>query len=149
MPIMFNTILQEAGFSLTDVRLLRHQDNQADKGRSPYELWRDDQTKFDLYQAHQKIAHRSAFVDSGGKAYWASFVGTPDTETLFVGLYAITYRGVLEQDTPMPHRDGIDKAESCDVYDVVLQEPFGDLIGKLYIAWGTGYRTWVQRADRQ
>ena len=68
MPIMFNTILQEAGFSLTDVRLVRHQDNRADKGRSPYELWRDDPTKFDLYQSHQKIAHRSAFVDSGGKA---------------------------------------------------------------------------------
>lgn len=38
MPIMFNTILREAGLSPSDVRLLRHQDNGGNvalKSREP------------------------------------------------------------------------------------------------------------------
>ena len=42
MPIMFNTILREVGLPLTDVRLIRHKDKRATRGRTPYELWRDN-----------------------------------------------------------------------------------------------------------
>jgi hypothetical protein len=42
MPIMFNSVLREAGLPLKDVILLRHQDQRAERGRTPYELWRDD-----------------------------------------------------------------------------------------------------------
>jgi len=55
---MFNTILTEAGISLADVRLLRHKDQRATKGRSPYELWRDNRNQFDLYQSNQSIENR-------------------------------------------------------------------------------------------
>jgi len=41
-------------------------------------------------------------------------------ETMFVGLYH-ELSSLLEQDTPMPHMDGIDKAGSCDVYDLKLE----------------------------
>jgi hypothetical protein len=46
---MFNTVLAEAGLSLGDVCLLRHQDIQAQKERTPYALWRDDRSAFDLF----------------------------------------------------------------------------------------------------
>jgi len=59
MPIMFNTILVEVGLSLADVRLLRHKDQRAAKGRSIYELWRDARQQFDLYQSTQKIVDRT------------------------------------------------------------------------------------------
>jgi len=81
--------------------------------------------------------------------YWASFVGTPSDETLFVGLYAVKTPKLLEQDTPKPHTDGIDKAGRCHVYDLTLQEKLGDLIEKLFIDWGPGDRAWIQRADQQ
>ena len=58
MPIMFNTILTEAGLSLADVCLLRHQDNRADRGRTPYELWRDTRPEFDRYQSRQNVKRR-------------------------------------------------------------------------------------------
>lgn len=92
--------------------LLRHQDPRAARGRTPYELWRDDPATFDLYQSHQATDARSKFR----RAHcWASFIGTPVGETLFVGLYHASYRGLLDKDTPMPHRDGADKAGRCDV----------------------------------
>ncbi len=145
MPIMFNTVLRGAGLSLRDVCLLRHKDNQAEKARTLYRLWRDDRSAFELYQSLQKVGTRGKF----SRPYWASFVGTPDDDTLFVGVYAAKYRGLLERDTPRPHRDGVTKAGSCDVYDLSLEEGLADLVGKLFVEWGPGRRAWVQRADKQ
>ena len=127
------------------MRLLRHKDKRATKGRSPYELWRDNRRQFDLYQSMQSIENRKKLT----AGYWASFVVTPSDETIFVGLYQANYRGLLEQDTPMPHADGVDKAGSCDVYDIQLVDNLSDFIGRLIVDWGPGGRAWIQRADRQ
>jgi hypothetical protein len=144
MPIMFNTILTEAGLSLADVCLLRHQDNRADRGRTPYELWRDTRPEFDRYQSRQNVKRRQEL----NRGHWASFVGTPNNETLFVGVYEVKYRGLLEHDERMAHKkDGTDKAGSCDVYDLTLEKALSDLIGKALVDWGPGARAWVQHAD--
>lgn len=145
MPIMFNTLLLEAGIPLPDVRLLRHKDRRAAKGRSPYELWRDDRRQFELYQATQAIENRAKL----NALYWASFVGTLSDETMFVGIYTAKNRRLLEQDTPMPHMDGVDKAGSCDIYDLLLDQTLSDMVGRLIIDWGPGDRAWIQRADQQ
>jgi hypothetical protein len=145
MPISFNALLTDAGLNLSDVRLLRHKDKRAARGRSPYELWRDNRSQFDLYQSHQRIDSRERF----NAKYWASFVATLNDETMFVGLYSAMYRGLLEQDTPMPHMNDLDKAQSCDVYDLTMQDTLSDLVGRLFIDWGAAERAWVQRADRQ
>jgi hypothetical protein len=143
--MMFNTLLNTAGLPLSDVRLLRHKDNRAAKGRSPYELWRDNRPQFDLYQSTQRTENEARLK---GK-YWASFLGTPAGETLFVGMYRVGDKRLLDEDTPMPHRDGVDKAGTCHLYDLTLEEPLFDLIGRLLIAWGPADRSWIQRADQQ
>lgn len=141
---MFNSILRDACLPINDIRLIRHKDKRAKKGRTPYELWRDDLPQFENYQSTQSISNRSKL----NVPYWAVFVGNLSNETLFVGLYAVTYCGLLEKDTPMPHMDGIDKAGSCDVYELVLQDTLSDLIGKLFIKWGSGALAWVQHAAK-
>src|SRR5208282_5619472 len=138
-------LLAAAEVPLAEVRLLRHKDKRAEKGRTPYELWRDNLPKFNFYQATQTKKNRKKL----NAPYWAVFVGTPEDETLFVGLYRVKYQGLLKQDTPTPHRDAVDKAGSCDVFRLKLDERLGDLIGKLVIDWGLGMRSWIQRADRQ
>lgn len=143
MPIMFNTLLENEGLSLKEVRLLRHQDSRMAKGRSPYSLWYNDAADFELYQSHQS-KDRNKF----DAPYWASFVATPDNKTLFVGLYKAQYRGRLERDTPMPG-GSIEIAGTCDVYNLELDTKLRDFAGKLFIEWGSGYRAWVQRPDRQ
>jgi len=144
MPVMFNTLLREAGIDPKDVRLIRHKDKSAKKGRSPYELWRDDSAKFELYQSIQRIDNRKKFQ----APYWAVFVVNFEDKTLFAGLYSVKYRGLLEEDTPMPHPDGIDLAGNCDFYDLNHLETMKDLSGKLFIDWGPGALAWVQHADR-
>ena len=89
---MFNTLLVEAKIPLASVRLLRHKDQRADKGRSPYELWRDNR-QFDSYQSRQNIKAREKLK----AVYWASFVGTFGDETLFVGLYRVKHLGLLKK----------------------------------------------------
>jgi len=144
MAIMFNTILCEAGLEPEEVRLVKHKDSRAKRGYTPYELWRDNQAQFELYQSVQSIRNRKKLT----APYWAVFVVNFSDETMFAGLYAVKYRGLLEKDTPMPQMDGVDKAGSCDVYDLTLLEMLKEFKGRLIINWGAGALAWVQYADR-
>lgn len=145
MPIMFNSILRDAGLPLSDVRLLRHKDRRATKGRSPYELWRDNRSQFDLYQSGQSFENRKKLT----APYWAVFIVNLSDETMFGGIYRVKYRGLLEEDTPKPHIKGeIEKAGACDCYDLRLDDVMSDLIGKLFIDWGPGALAWIQYAER-
>lgn len=145
MPIQFNSILEDHGIDPKDVRLLRHKDKRSSPGRSPYELWRDDPDAFNDYQSSQSISNRKIF----SAPYWAVFVSDAFDDTVFVGLYAASYRGLLEKDRPKPHVvGGIDPAGSCDIYDLKLDDRLKDLVGRLVIDWGPGKLAWVQYADR-
>ena len=145
MALMFNALLLSVGLQPSDVRLLRHKDTRAAKGRTPYELWRDSRPRFELYQSTQGVGNASKLKAQ----FWASFVGTPGEDTLFVGIYAVRNVRLLDTDAPKPHMDGVDLAGSCHVYDLTLEAQLGDLIGKLVIDWGPGERAWIQRADQQ
>lgn len=145
MPIMFNTLLSATGFDVSDVRLLRHKDARAEKGRTPYELWRDNRLMFDQYQSTQGVVHESKLRAS----YWASFVGTPNDETMFVGIYKVKGKQLLDRNIPKPHMNGFDMAGSCHIYELEIDTRMDDLIGRLLVDWGLGDRAWIQRADRQ
>jgi hypothetical protein len=145
MAIMFNTLLHEAGLSLSDVRLIRHKDKRSKNGQSPYELWSNNGSKFELYQSIQRIPARKKFSAS----HWAVFVVNHNNETLFAGLYSVNYLGLSRYDIQMPHNDTIEKAGSCDEYDLQLTDILSEHIGKLVIEWGPGARAWVQRADKK
>jgi hypothetical protein len=108
-------------------------------------LWRDDRNKFESYQCSQGFQHQERL----NGAFWASFVGTPNGGTLFVGVYKMKYLGPLKKDQPMPHKEGVDKAGTCDSYELTIDLRFADLDCKLFIHLGSGTRTWIQRADFQ
>jgi len=146
MPIYFNSLLVQFEISPTSVVLLRHQDKSAASGRTPYELWRDNRDAFEEYQMLQNFDNRSRLSRA---SLWASFVGTPNGGTMFVGIYAATRTGTLEVDTPRPHKEGVDLAGSLDKYDLRLDQRFIDLEGKLFVEWGKGTRAWIQRADKR
>lgn len=147
MPIMFNTLLCEVRLTLSDVRLLRHVDSKrSQKGRTPYELWRDDRAAFDTYQSVQSIKSKAEF---GGANYWASFAGTEAGETLFLGLYKVEFCGLLDHDVPTPNRNDVDKAGTCHFYKIVEKDALKEYAGKLFIDWGPSRRKWIQRPDNQ
>jgi hypothetical protein len=145
MPLFFNTLLSQYGIDPKDVRLLRHKDNRSEKGRSPFELWRDERDLYEKYQSVQYVGHRK-HLDS---KYWASFIGTPAKETMFTGLYQIEHREELEEDQPMIQMEGVDEAGTCDVYTLEIDERFQEYDGRLTIEWGKGERAWIQRAENQ
>ena len=145
MPLRFNTLLQQANIAPAAVRLLRHQDSRAARGRTPYELWRDDRPAFESYQGGQSFQNRSKLRGD----YWASFVATPSGETLLAGFYRCRYLGVYDVELVWPHAVGSDLPGTCDVYDLSLDERFNDLAGRLVIEWGNAERAWIQRADKQ
>jgi len=148
MTFRFNSLLAADGMepiSPADVVLLRHQDGRAVRGRSIYELWRDDKPNWNLYQSHQRERNRTVLA----RPYWAAFIGTPDDRTMFVGLYRATYLGLNQHDVPWPQADSVDAAGTVDTYDLVPDERLAGFEERLYIDWGAGLRAWIQRADRQ
>ncbi len=145
MAISFNSILLEAGLVPANVRLLRHKDHRATKGRTPYELWRDFRPQFEVYQSTQGIKYEARL----NAAFWAAFLVTPNSETMFVGLYAVGPKRLLDQDQPRPHTEGVDAAGTCHRYELALDDRLSDLVGRMIIDWGPGERAWVQRADQQ
>lgn len=145
MPLLFNTLLGQVGIAPKDVRLLRHKDRRSDKGKTPYDLWRDDRPKFDYYQESQSIKDRSALK----APYWASFVVTHTGDTLFAGFYRADYKGLNKEERPWANTERINAVGTCDLYKLTLDERLADFTGKLLIDWGKGARTWIQRADNQ
>ncbi len=142
MLLTFKSALTDAGIDPTKVRLLRHQDFTADYGRTPYELFRNDRSAFELYQSHQSSKRRPHLKAD----YWASFVGTSDLRTLFCGVYASRYAGIGGRDVPLPHREGkIDRAGHYDLYELILLDALKEYSGLLFVDWGDSPRAWVQR----
>lgn len=141
--LSFENLLNLAGIEGGAVRLLRHQDNRHNGFLSPYALWRDHRERFDAYQATQAIGDAARLR----APYWASFVGLLGRETLFVGLYSAELVGLLPADRPHPVTGGIEKAGSCHFYRLELQTKLSDFAGRLWIEWGSGYRSWIQRGN--
>jgi hypothetical protein len=145
LPLRFNAILAQFGIAPAAVRLLRHQDKRADKGRTPYELWRDDPPSFERYQGSHRKTNRTRLRAD----YWASFVVGSDDKTLLAGFYKSAYVGLNQEELVWPHTTGSDPVGSCDVYRVTLDERLSDLRGRLVIEWGDSKKAWIQRADNQ
>lgn len=141
--LTFNTILQCEGVDPGNVRLLRHQDTSY-PGRSPYDLWRAADGRFETYQALQ---HGKVNFDVGHLL--AAFVATPANETLFVGLFSVEGKQEPPSGTMCPIRLSEDGLEDAVLFDVRPDERLNRYAGLLVVDWGQGYRSWIQRADRQ
>lgn len=141
--LAFGNLLDLAGISRVTVKLLRHQENQHTGQRSIYALWRDNRAGFEAYQATQSIGDAAKLR----VPLWASFVGLPNRETLFVGLYSSKLTGLLPTDRPHPLTGVTEAAGSCNLYSLELRPELTEYVGRLWIDWGLGYRSWIQRAD--
>lgn len=144
MPLTFNLLLTDEEIDPAEVRLLRHETRRY-RGRTPYSLWRNDRPAFERYQSTQRRSRRSYFRGR----YWASFVGTPDGRTVFVGLYEVLGIDAV----PAGWRHDLDDRpldpDVSDRYALRRADALAAYVGRMAIDWGAGARQWVQRADRQ
>jgi hypothetical protein len=143
-PLTFNDLLRKVGCQLDRVRLLRHKEPGALRGRSPYELWRDDRPAFEVYQAQHGEQPHQRLV---GATNVASFVGTPQGETMFVGFYRSRYAGLSQVEVISPTTN---KKWEGDVhlYELALEAFLSEYIGRLFICWD-GARAYIRRFDRK
>jgi hypothetical protein len=139
--LKFNTLLRESQIDPKEVQLVRHQ-ARGPSGITPYSLLRDDSDGFELYQSIQK---REIFR----RKLLASFVVTPSSETLFVNLYesGSPQRTISLQICPVKKKPL--EAGKYWTYPLAVDNRLLDFSKKVVIAWGDGYRSWVQRAERQ
>lgn len=145
MGLTFNGLLADIGIAPKNVRLLRHVKKQGLPGMSPYQAWRTNIEVFEAYQSTQPARYRSFFDAS----YWASFVGYPQKETLFVGLYRIemSEREIGAFHCPLTGFHNV--AGRVDRWSTTLCEELSEYAGKLFVDWGPGTRSWGQHAKRK
>jgi hypothetical protein len=149
--LSFTDLLRKAGLAPESIRLLRHQ-TKSPSGRTPYLLWRNHQRNqpdlFAEYQSVQTIGNRAKLK----APLWASFVAPPTGGTLFAGIYAAERVGTVDPGWTDPLY-GVPVADrtlvELDRYQTELRPHLADYIGRLWIEWGSGARTWVQRPDLQ
>jgi hypothetical protein len=139
--LKFNTLLEAKGITPRDVQLVRHQD-RGPADVTPYSLVCNAPDQFDHYQC---IQGRAVFR----RKLLASFVVTPSAETLFVNLYAVG----ASQRNPTPEICPV-KAKLFEPgklwkYSLSADDRLFDFSKRVVVHWGDGYRSWVQRADRQ
>lgn len=141
----FSTLLAEQGVDPRRTRLLRHADTRSGRGRTVYTLWRDDRAAFERYQSVQSARNRSRFAEAD---HWATFVVTPGGRTLFAGLYGVRWRGPMAEPHANPLDGTLEAVEGNDDYDVAQSKLLESFVGKLFIDWGAGALSWVQRAEK-
>ncbi|MGN3973652.1 GIY-YIG nuclease family protein [Tsuneonella sp. SYSU-LHT278] len=142
MTLTFNAILDSYGIDPADTRLLRHQ-VPASRSRTLYTLWRDDHDAFLAYQSIQTERNRSRLASP----FWASFVVTPAGSSMFAGLYAVQRVGTCPAGATDP-LDGHD-VTGLDLYRQELVAASAGDVGRVFIDWGSGIRSWAQVAARQ
>lgn len=141
--LTFSHLLQTADIAPATVRLLRHQDSRYPNAPSPYILWRDYRDRFEAYQSTQSFGDQAKL----NAPIWASFVGLPNRDTLFVGLYAAECLGPMPHDRPHAMTGVMEKAGSYNLYRLEPLSALASYGGRLWIDWGAGYRSWIQRGD--
>ena len=139
----FNELLLAEGIDPKDVRLLRHTPKSGVPGMSPFAAWQKERARFEAYQATQASRNRR-FFDA---PYWASFVSTPNRDTLFVGLYSVS--GVDGPIAPFAcPLTGVEHGDrEVDRFSLTPSAQMQDLVGTLF-NWGTGARAWRQYAHK-
>jgi hypothetical protein len=146
--LTFNLLLRNAGIDPKNVYLVRHKDTRIAKGvlrtrgSSPYQLWL---TQRDKFEAYQQLQGEECFR----KREWiASFVVTPRDETLFAGIYRKYGCGKLPVQLRECPVSGVTVGDGTHVYyDLTPDDRLSELKGRLTIAWGDGFRAWIQNAD--
>lgn len=143
MRLTFNQLLALDNILPEQVQLVRHRDTRLSSVATPYSLWVSDLQQFEFYQS---IQGREVFRKEAGSLI-ASFVVTHAAETLFVGLYGVYGLGEVERGTfdPVSGQD----VSGVHLYDLRPDPRLSSYVGKIVIDWGTGYRSWAQRAHKR
>lgn len=138
----FNTLLSDGEIQPANTRLVRHQDTRhGNSGLTPFDLWRANDGRFETYQ---RIQGREVFGDA---EHIAAFVATARNETLFIGIYEVIGMGVAPEGLVDPLSQI--SVAGYNLYDLHLTKSLSEYAARLIVDWGAGYRSWVQRADRQ
>ncbi len=143
--LTFNDLLRNTEIEPAHIKLLRHQE-YGPKGQTPYSIWVECPEKLNHYQSSQR-ADRQVYFNA---PYWASFVVTPQGETLFVGIYSVNLIGNVDKsyidpfdEKPFPES----KFSELHLYSCKITAHLDAYIGRVIIDWGCGTRSWVQNAN--
>lgn len=126
MPLLFETLLKDAGLQPGQVRILRHPER---RGLDLLALWRSDRARFEAFQALQKSDNQSQFRSP----HWATCVGR-GSKTIFLGIYTATLARARLEGVVDPIWGHVMEAPH-DEYRTELTPLLSEFSGRLFISW--------------
>lgn len=137
----FNTLLQEAGFDLKNVFLLRHEDKRVKSG--VYRAWKSAPKDLEAYQSNQQWKNR--FLEGSSLA---AFVVGPEGETLFVGMYDVLKLSHVNEEFIDPLLGKMPAGDRAS-HELKHSDRMREYEEKVVIEWGKGKLAWRQRASQE
>jgi hypothetical protein len=138
----FIELLRSSWLPLARLRLVRNAEAKSRPGLTPFDLWNRELAQFDEYQSRQSDHAHTRLQNAD---FWVSFVAIGN-KTLFVGIYRAEYLGRSTDVTFVPTTGTEIAAGDRHVYRLELTDTLAEYAGRLFINWGAGTRTFVQRA---
>ena len=142
-PLYFETlddVLNHFKLQPSEVRVIRHPFKLfGDLKKEPFFIWREGGKEFYRLNAFQK---KNAF---GNQKFLASFVATPEGQTIFTKLYKINGQKDFNKENFGTY-DLQPLQETKQAKEKPFLKEFVYLEGRLRIDWGKGSRSWNQIA---
>lgn len=154
-----NDLLRKQGIDPSQVIVMRHRPIEPGLRKVLPWLVHEQPNIFNAYQQNHAGAPEAALEKLVGKGWLASFIGIKPGEAVFAGVYQIhgavrlsreEYWSKAENQILKSHgMIGWTKEHSHALwFDLQLQPPHCEWIGKLSIAWPPPERSWWRRAER-
>lgn len=140
MPLLFKSLLTDAGLAPTRVSMLRHRPYGLN---DPFTVWRTDRLAFEGYQSIQTLSNRSRFR----RPIWAAFAAARAGKTLFLGLYEASLLGSVAEGDLDPLTGEEVYPAAHDRYSCRPMSELSEYGGRLFIDWGKAHRQWVQHGE--
>ena len=133
--LVLNDLIEIAGLNVDKIKALRHQETNADTGRTSWDLWQDDREQFEL---HQSLYDRTDPI--GDSEHIVSLLTPSSDKTVFVGVWRVSGRRSCPSDVvdPLICRSRVHQ------YDLQRHAFLQNYSGRMIVDWPSG-RAWHRR----
>ncbi len=133
--LVINELAEAAGLDVEKVKVLRHQETDAETGRTSWDLWHEGREKFEL---HQSLYNSTRPI--GESDYIVSLLAPAPKRGVFAGVWEVTGR----RDCPSEVVDPLIKRTKRHYYELRPHDLLRDYCGRMVVDWPSG-RVWHRR----
>ena len=133
--LVINELAEAAGLDVGRMKVLRHQETDAETGRTSWDLWHEGREKFEL---HQSLYNSTKSIGNSG--HIVSLLASAPRKAVFAGVWEV----LCQKDCPSEVVDPLTKRTKRYYYELRSHDLLRDYYGRMIVDWPSG-RAWHRR----